>query len=173
MLDAFGYGLGGLDVVGLFEEHDELVSTQAGNCIARPDTPFEPSGRLLKKLVSHHVAKAIIDHFEAVKIEENDGTRVVFGAVGPSQSVPESVHEECPVRQVGQAIIEGIAQELLLGLLPLGDVHSRTTMPEERAIHIKDRNGGDTDPHHPPRLRRDVYFEVAEAGSIVEVFPKQ
>src|SRR5205823_2748726 len=56
--------------------------------------------------------------------EEEDG-RQAGAALDPAEGEAKAVEEEAPVREPGESVVQRLVDELLLGLLALGDVSSR------------------------------------------------
>ncbi len=68
--------LGGFVELGdLFEEHRELVAAQPRHRIAGADARFDPSGDRHEELVADRMPEAVVDHLEAVEVEEEHARR--------------------------------------------------------------------------------------------------
>ena len=111
-----------VDGVDLLQEHHELVTPQPRHRVAVPGGLFEPLGELPQQLVPLQVAERIVDHLEAVEVEEEHRAMEVGAAPHPTERMVEPVHEEGAVRQVGERIVEGVVEKLLLRGLALLDV---------------------------------------------------
>ena len=67
------------------------------------------------------MAESVVDVLESVEVEEDHG-RVGAGAGSATQRVLDPVPEQCPVRESGQRVVEGLVGQLFLGQLAVGDV---------------------------------------------------
>src|SRR4051794_30732222 len=65
--------LGRLD---FFEKDDELVTPDARDQVAWSDVRLKPLGYGAKNLVADRMAEAVVDSFEAVQVEEDQGDTV-------------------------------------------------------------------------------------------------
>ena len=65
----------------LLEQHRELVAAEAGHGVARPRSTLR-CGRATahQQLVADRVAEAVVDHLEAVEVEEEHGEEVAVAA---------------------------------------------------------------------------------------------
>ena len=84
------------------------------------------------------MAKAIIDHLEAVKVQEKHGEEMVFAAFRVFDQTSEAVNEQKPIRQARQRI----------GYFSLGDIGlgSRHAQCFSRGIV-----NGKSPAEHPPK----------------------
>jgi DNA helicase TIP49 (TBP-interacting protein) len=67
------------------------------------------------------VAEAVVDGLEPVEVEEQNG-RLERRARVAVQGVLDTVDEQRPVRQVGEAVVERLVRERFLDRLAVGDV---------------------------------------------------
>ena len=74
-----------------------------------------------QQLVADHVAEAVVDHLEAVEVEEQHGEQVLAGAGGRERRTrcASAVEEQGAVRQAVSASWNASWSELLLGALAL------------------------------------------------------
>jgi hypothetical protein len=103
-------------------DDDELVAGEAGQGVASPQAPLEPAAHHLQQLVARRVPEAVVHPLEVVQVQERHD-HVPADAGGPQQRPLEAVHEQVPVRQVGEGVVQAQVGERLLGALGRGDVH--------------------------------------------------
>src|SRR5207244_10910105 len=124
----------GLEVVDeVLEENGELAAAETSSRVAVSQRALEALGHRDQDLVAGRVAQAVVDDLEVVEVEEEDG-----GQASPplqaAQGQAEPVEEEGPVRQTGEGVVQGLVDELLLGLLALGDVAGADDVAVDRPI---------------------------------------
>src|SRR5712692_11075820 len=68
-------------------------------------------------LVTRHVAEAVVEHLEAVEVDEQNREVVALAAAHARQRLAEAVHEERAVGQPGERIVERVVTDLVLGAL--------------------------------------------------------
>ena len=103
---------------GLAEDH-ELVPRETGQGVPGADQARHATGHGDQELVPDQVSVAVVDDFEAVEVDEEDGHRVP-GAHTAQQGVLQVFEEEEAVRQAGERIVQGAAVKLLGRVLQLG-----------------------------------------------------
>ncbi len=118
--DARGVGL----AADVLEQDRELVAAEPREGVAGAQAGLEPPGELHEEIVSREVPHAVVDALEAVEVEEDDGEEEVARAapLRPPKEVLEAIHEERPVRQLRQGVVERLMREARLDLLSLADV---------------------------------------------------
>jgi hypothetical protein len=122
LLDALRHPLGDLVVRHVVHQHRELVPAQAGHGVARSQAGLQPAGDLHQQLVPGQVAEAVVDALEAVDVQEEGGEAVLRPAPEAGQAGGQPVHEQGPVGQAGQRVVEGAVPQPLLGAAAVGDV---------------------------------------------------
>ena len=136
------------------QQDAELVATQSRHGVRRAETALDPAADLDQELVPHRVAEAVVDHLEAIEIQEQDG-QLVGPPLRPRQRVAQTVHEQRAVHQVRQRVPEGLAGELvetrgklpkLLRLLLDGDRHPRERRQEGADVVAAGGEGAGLDP---------------------------
>src|SRR5207249_4486834 len=106
-----------LALVDVLEEEGKFVAAQARRGVPRPDRAGESLRDLLDEHVARVVTERVVDVLEVVQVEEED--RHLFGVTPlPGEGVLQAVDVEGAVRQRGQRIVERLAGQLLLELLP-------------------------------------------------------
>ncbi|MDT4821239.1 hypothetical protein FQZ97_544090 [compost metagenome] len=108
-------------LVGLHQQHDELVAAQAryGVDLAHPRP--QAVGDLDQQLVAGVVAEAVVDHLEAVDVHEGQREAALV-ARGQGDGLADAVAEQVAVGQAGEAVVVGLVLQLLLVALGFGDV---------------------------------------------------
>lgn len=87
--------------VDLVTKHCELVASDAGHVIGRPDCPTYPFCHLHEYLVAHAVTELVVDRLESVEVDVQDrGARVVGMFIGV-----EKPEEELAVSDAGQLVV--------------------------------------------------------------------
>ena len=113
----------------LGEEHDELVATHAGDCVALANGVLEALGDQLQELVAGRVPEAVVDLLEAVEVEEHHGCLAVL-LVGGGHGDGDLVVEQVGAGQAGEVVVAG----LLLQLGPLAH-HAHEHGDDQRRQH--------------------------------------
>ena len=86
-----------------------------------PDRRAQPLADLLEHPVARGVPEAVVDRLEVVEVHEQDDDAPVLPA-SPLQGVRDAVGEQRAVREAGERVVEGLARQLGLEHLALGDV---------------------------------------------------
>ena len=106
-----------LPAQALADDH-ELVATEPCDGVGGLQAPLDPPRDLDEQLVAGVVAQAVVDHLEAVDVEEQHGD--LAGAPREAEeSLAEAVEEERAIRQLGQRIVERLVLESVLGVGPV------------------------------------------------------
>ena len=105
-----------MGVVKVGQDDREFVAAEPGHRIRFPDAAGQALGGLLEQFVTGVVAQGVVDLFEAVQVEEQDGD---LGSVpaAPGQGMGQAVHEQRAVGKLGQRIIVRLHAQLFLALL--------------------------------------------------------
>ena len=123
-----------LDLVtlrGLFQDHHEFVAAEAGHDIARTQSAAQPVGHFHQQHVAGLVPERIVDHLEAVEIDEQHRELPLVAAGGLDRMAQQPV-EHFPVRQLRQAVMRGeIFDPLVRPALLVGAVEA---LQRERQI---------------------------------------
>ncbi|MNL02295.1 hypothetical protein D3C87_1227960 [compost metagenome] len=117
----------GGDVVGIAgllqarQQNDEFVTPQARHGVDVTQLLLEAHGNALEQQVADRVAEAVVDVFEAVKVEEQHGAlATVFLLVVERRQ--QTAFEQRAVRQAGQRVVVCLVVEFGLGVLEAGNV---------------------------------------------------
>ena len=110
-----------LRLVGLLEEHPELVATEAGDGVLGTDAQQQALGHTRQQHVTGVVTEAVVDDLEVVEVQEEHGCGC---AVPPptGQGVRHPIGEQSAVGKPGEAVVRGLPPELLFQRLALADV---------------------------------------------------
>ncbi len=99
-----------------------------------------------KELIAGHVPEAVVDALEAVHVNEDQGVGLAVGPRLPERLI-EPLHQQPPVGQAGQAVVERVLMQLVLERLALGDVAERDHRAGRHAVAddgcrgVRDRDG--------------------------------
>ena len=120
------------------------------------------------------MAEPVVDVLEVVEVHEQD-REAVRRACAPNERVREAIHEEDPVRQAGERVVQRLVAELVLEVLAIADVDEDALHHQRPAVDVAadDRLVVD-DPHHaavardqsvfPAPLRLSAALEVLVLG---------
>ena len=127
---------------GVRHHHHELVAPEPADQAVRSADVVEPAGHGAQQLVSCAVAQRVVDHLEAVEVEEQQDD------VGPLlDEVLQPLQEGGPVGQAGERVGQGEPGQPPLGLDPHGDVAAGGLHLD--AVRPGDRATGGLDPQDP------------------------
>ena len=99
-------------LVGVLEQHRELVAAQPRGQVGRPDAAADPLGGGDQDGVAGGVAGVVVDALEVVEVEEEHGA----GAARAGQRLVQAAHEQRAVGEVGERVAVGLALERALQL---------------------------------------------------------
>ena len=129
------------------EKHGELVAAQPRNRVPGPQAGGESPRELEQQLVSHRMSQAVVDVLEAVDVEKE---HAVAGVLVPPRLLhgeAEAVHEEAPVGELCEGVVEGVVEDLLLDPLALAHVGERAGHPVGAAESVPNHAAPGEDPH--------------------------
>jgi hypothetical protein len=113
------------------------------------------------------VAQGVVYDLELVQVHEQHGNPVLLPP-GALQGVPEAVHEELAVREVGQVVVERLVFEAFFGLRALGDIPTDGLVLDDATINVEDSRVGPLQPAHSTG-REDTFLDRTTRSSIVLV----
>ena len=119
--DALGHHQGGLGVDQVRADHHELVTAEAAQDIVGTQARLQPAGHGHQDLIAGAVAEAVVDHLQVVEVDEQDG-ELRGGSSGRGLPFRQQLHDRHAVGEAGERITAGLAGELGLHRLLLGDV---------------------------------------------------
>ena len=114
-------GRGILDTAEAFAHDDELVATGPGDGVGFSQRPLEAARDLDQHPVAAFVPHRVVHDLERVEVAEQHRGHVVRPR-GAGQRDRQTVHEEQPVREPGERVVQRELDELALGRLAVGDV---------------------------------------------------
>ena len=82
---------------------------------------LQPHRHGLQKFIADRVSERVVDHLEAIEIEEHHRERM-FQPARMGQRDGQTVAKEPAVRKAGQRIVIGLILDVLLDRFSLGDV---------------------------------------------------
>ena len=89
------------------EQHHKLVAAKSGHTVALAHTQQQPLADLLQQQVAHIVAQGVVDLLETVNVQEHQRA-VVVGARRGQPRLVEPVHQQTPVGQPGEGVVQRI-----------------------------------------------------------------
>ena len=99
-------------------QHDrELVAAQPGDDVLRAHGMPQPAGDGDEQRVADGVAERVVDDLEVVDVDEQHAERAGAGR----ELAAQALHEQQPVRQLGERVVVGLVVELLLERVELRD----------------------------------------------------
>ncbi len=99
-------------LVDVLEQDDELIAAEAGRCVGGAHAFQQASRSIAQDLVAGDVSEAVVDVLEGVEVDEQDSDPRA-GAGGAGERVVEPVHEQQPVRQPGERVVERLVDGIL------------------------------------------------------------
>jgi len=106
----------------LLEQHRELVAPEPRHHVPRPHRCPQAFRDLRQDAVARRVAEAVVHRLEVVAVEEQHTEPVIGITSRARERLGHPLDEVGTVGQVGQRIVQRRVQQLLLDLLPLGDI---------------------------------------------------
>ena len=79
----------------------------------------------------------VVERLEVVQIQEHQCTKAL-AALASRHGLSQSIHQQAPVRQIGQAVMKSELANLFLHLLALRDVFLHGQIVRHNAIDICD-----------------------------------
>jgi hypothetical protein len=107
--------------VQAFQHHHKFVATQACHGIARSQAVIQPQCHFLQQAVAHIVAQGIVEGFEVVQVDKQQGTGFLV-VMAVFQRHLQPVLQQAAVGQLGERVVEGQPLDLVFSRLALGDV---------------------------------------------------
>ena len=104
------------------QEDGELVATQARHQVDGPHTVVQALGDFVQQLVAGHMAQAVVDHLEAIQIQEQHRKPLLGIQSRALNRHFQAFMEAIPIRQVGQAVVVGDVEQATLRQVARGNV---------------------------------------------------
>lgn len=134
--DQGGRGVGVLREV--FQQHHELVAAQPRHGVGFAHGVLQPLRDQRQQLVAGVVAAGVVELLEVVEVDEQQRAAQALALAG-LQRMLQPVQQQPAVRQVGQGVVVGEADDGLLGALALGDVLHHADVVADRTVLVLDR----------------------------------
>src|SRR5690606_490905 len=96
----------------IFQDNGEFVAGETCNCVAGTKALSKPVGDFHQHFVASEVAQAVVDGFEAVEVQEDDGEMQVGSSLRAGDGGLKAVHEQGSVGEGGQPVVECVVLEL-------------------------------------------------------------
>ncbi len=117
--------------LGRFHGQDgELVPAQPADDVGLPEALLQDEGDLGEGPVAHLVPAGVVDLLEVVDVEVEEGDPLLQAAGGLELLLGQG-HEAAAVVERRQLVVKGQGQDLLLHVLPVGDVGQDGHRPAE------------------------------------------
>ena len=120
-------------LVGALEQDAELVAAEARDAIALADASRQHLRDLDQGLVAGLVAERVVDHLQAVDVDEQHGGAVVVAADAVDRRF-ELAQEAAAVRKVDQDVLMGKLVEQLDALVQLRDLGAQSRDFREQPV---------------------------------------
>src|SRR5919197_4842015 len=108
----------GVDRVGDALHHEELVAVQPGGQVGVPGGGPDPARGLLQQHVAGLVPVGVVDLLEAVQVDQDHRDAAGAAALQPAQRLLQVDERVSRVRQTGQFVVRGLADQVPLPLNP-------------------------------------------------------
>ena len=109
----------------VLDQHGKLVAANARQGVLPPHAGFQAPGHFHQQQIAGAVTETVVDHLEAVEIDEQNRAAKVGVAFEAAQRDVKQVHEERTIAQFGQVVMEGGVKQLVLGAFALLDLGSQ------------------------------------------------
>src|SRR5580692_3447375 len=110
---ALGYQLRSGRQRKLLGDHDELVSTEAPQCVGVAYDPLQARGNRAQEFIADTMTERVVDGLEIVNVDEQRRHRCLV-ARGARQHLLDAIEDQRPVRQASQRVVRSEKRKLLL-----------------------------------------------------------
>ena len=132
---AFSLPRGGIGLVEIFKDDNELVAAQTRHGIPLANAGFETQGDLLQKLVADRMTQGVIERLEVVEIDQHQcAVPVVSRTVG--HGLPQTIKHQATIGQIGQRVVERQVFDFVGSHLAFGDVGERSDVVGDCSIFL-------------------------------------
>ena len=145
-------------------EHDELVTAEAGDDVARPQRAAQALGDGRDQLVADRVPEAVVHDLEVVEVDEEHRDLAVGDCVERGRHV---VGEARPVEQAGHRVVRRFVRETVGQELAIGDVLELADLVHRLAGHVADERDAERRPHHRAVGPQVSLLEAVEVDLVV------
>lgn len=127
------------------EDDGELLAAGAGEDVHGANAGAEDGGDALDAFIADAKAVGVVDAFEAIEIEREDG-QLLVGLDGMLDDLGEQVREKDSVGQAGEMVVPGLEVDLVLKGFAFRDIEAKNKArrlavkcdPARGNIHAKD-----------------------------------
>ena len=151
--------------VGADGKNHEFVAPQTGDRIAGAQHASQALGDAAQQLVADGVAERVVDHLEAIKIEEQQQTALVV-ALRLFHGVLDAVVKQQAVRQAGQRIMMRHVIESLLRIVNGRHIGKGGHKMRHHAIRVAHDTDAEPGRKHNAILALATCLTVPETGRI-------
>ena len=120
--DPFGHRHRVVDGVDEVEHDGELVAAQARHHVRVAHAAADAARGFLQQLVADQVADRVVDHLEAVEVEEQHREQLLGIVAVARQRQAHAPQQVAAVGQAGQGVVHGLVLELVLHALAHRDL---------------------------------------------------
>ena len=138
-LNAPGHRLKSADVLNIVDQDGKLVAAQPRGRVVRTKRRAQPIRGRNQHHVSCCVSQNVVDLLEAVKIEKQHAAALLRTPKPPGHGLPESVHENCSVRQTRQHVVHGVVLQTLFSMFAVADIAEGVYIAHPCAVHQQRR----------------------------------
>ena len=149
-------------LAAVLQQDRELVAAEPRGGVRRAQVAEEPLADVAQDLVAGGVAERVVDRLEVVEVHEEHRDRPTVAQLAVER-VLHTVGEQGAVRQPGQRVVQRLVLELLLELLPLGDVSRVQDDPPHVGVVHQVRAERFDVPHRPVPVHHAELLEPRQA----------
>ena len=137
---------GVVQVIGqVRQQHDEFVAADARHRVGLAHQLRQPFARQAQQRVARGMAARVVDVLEVVEVDEHQRADRMVARRG-GQQVADAVHQQAPVGQARQHVVEGQAVDVRFRFLALVDFALDSHPVRLPAIRIRERHQFRLDP---------------------------
>ncbi len=122
-------------LVGLddaFQQHREFVAAQARDDVARLQAGADAAADLEQQVVADQVTDRIVDHLEAVQVDEQHGELFARVRDVALHRLLQPLQQQGAVGQAGQRVVQGFVFQPALDALALGDLFAQVAVGQRQ-----------------------------------------
>ena len=169
-LQVFGEADGFAGVGDVVEEHRELIAADPADHVARAGEGADAGGDEAQEVVASGVAEAVVDDVEAFDVDVQHRKQAAGDPVGVAQGVLQVFGEQGAVGEAGEAVVEGVVEELVFDALAQVDVADRAGHPHgATGVGIVDGHAAGEDPAVAAVGVKDAVLDGELGGFALEV----
>ena len=120
--DGLGCGERGFGVVDVLNEDGKFITAKPGDRVAVRNKRTKACGNLDQELIADRMAKAVVNKFEAVKVDVTNSKALVFSALCRSKRSLQTLHKERAIWQSRQSVMQSVKSDLPFGTFAVVDV---------------------------------------------------